>query len=340
MTDRETAISGFLKTTDWSDAQRVNIAGDASNRRYDRLTKLDDSSAILMDAPPTKGEDIRPFVHIAQHLTKIGLNAPDIFAQDETQGFLILEDLGDDLFARVLKRSPQLETKLYEAAVDVLTHLHKSPCPTLVPYDTQVMTEMATLAYGWYVLGATGQTDTAKTKAFSAKFSALLAPLSDSPQVLIQRDYHAENLLWMPDRDGVGKVGLLDFQDAMSGYSAYDLVSVLQDARRDVSPQVQAEMKTRYIQQNNLDADEFEAGYALLGVQRNLRILGVFARLCMRDGKANYVDLIPRVWAHIETNLAHPALSSIAKSILKDLPYPDKNILIELKEKCATVPHL
>ena len=144
----------------------------------------------------------------------------------------------------------------------------------------------------------------------------------------------------MPDRDGVGKVGLLDFQDAMSGHPAYDLVSVLQDARRDVSPQVQAEMKTRYIQQNNLDADEFEAAYALLGVQRNLRILGVFARLCMRDGKAHYIDLIPRVWAHIETNLAHPALSSIAKSILEDLPYPNKIILIELKEKCATVPHL
>ena len=340
MTDREIAISGFLKATGWNDAQRVNIAGDASNRRYDRLTRLDSSTAILMDAPSTKGEDIRPFVRIAQHLTKIGLNAPDIFAQDETQGFLILEDLGDDLFARVLERSPQLETRLYETAVDVLIHLHKSPCPTLAPYDTQVMTEMATLVYGWYVLGATGRTDVAKTKAFAAKFSTLLAPLSDTPQVLIQRDYHAENLLWMPDRDGVGKVGLLDFQDAMSGHPAYDLVSVLQDARRDVSPQVRAEMKTRYIRQNNLEADEFEAAYALLGVQRNLRILGVFARLCMRDGKAHYVNLIPRVWAHIETNLAHPALSSMAKSILEDLPYPDKKVLIELKEKCATVPHL
>jgi aminoglycoside/choline kinase family phosphotransferase len=340
MTERQIAIGKFLQTTSWKDAQRVNVAGDASNRRYDRLTNSDGSTAILMDAPPSKGEDIRPFVHIAHHLRNIGLNAPDIFAQDAEQGFLILEDLGDDLFAKVLERSPELEATLYEAAVDVLTHLHKSPCPTLAPYDADVMTEMAAHAYGWYILGATDQIDDAKTQAFVAKFTVLLAPLADAQQVLIQRDYHAENLLWMPERDGVKKVGLLDFQDAMSGHPAYDLVSVLQDVRRDVSPQVQAAMKARYIDQNRFDTDDFETAYALLGAQRNLRILGVFARLCMRDGKAHYVDLIPRVWAHIETNLAHPALSSIAKMVLSDLPYPDENVLNELKAKCATVPHL
>jgi aminoglycoside/choline kinase family phosphotransferase len=340
MTDRQAAIVDFLNATDWRDALRVTVAGDASNRRYDRLTKSDGSTAILMDAPPEKGEDIRPFVRIAQHLTRIGLNAPDVFAKDEALGFLILEDLGDDLFARVLEHTPDLEQPLYEAAVDVLTHLHKVPMPTLAPYGTSVMTEMAALAYGWYVLGATGQIDTAKTGAFVEKFSALLEPLAETPQVLIQRDYHAENLLWMPQRDGIKKVGLLDFQDAMSGHPAYDLVSVLLDARRDVSPLVQTAMKARYVDQNGLNADEFNTAYALLGVQRNMRILGVFARLCMRDGKAHYVDLIPRVWAHIETNLAHPATSSIAEMILGDLPYPDKNILIGLKEKCATVPHL
>jgi aminoglycoside/choline kinase family phosphotransferase len=340
MTDRQAKTASFLSATDWRDAQRVTVAGDASNRRYDRLTKPDGSTAILMDAPPEKGEDIRPFVRIAQHLTNIGLNAPDVLAKDDAQGFLILEDLGDDLFARVLEHSPDLEFPLYEAAVDVLTHLHKAPFPTLTPYDTNIMTEMAALAYGWYVLGATGQIDAAKIGIFVKKFSTLLAPLAHTPQVLIHRDYHAENLLWMPQRDGVEKVGLLDFQDAMSGHPAYDLVSILQDARRDVSPLVQTAMKARYIDQNGLDVDDFSAAYALLGVQRNMRILGVFARLCMRDGKAHYVDLIPRVWAHIETNLAHPALSPVAEMILDDLPYPDKKILTELKEKCATVPHL
>ena len=340
MIDRQAAMSEFLDTTQWSNAQRVTVAGDASNRRYDRLTHVDGATAILMDAPPEKGEDIRPFVKIAQHLDAIGLNAPRIYAQDEYQGFLILEDLGDDLFARVLEVSPHLEAPLYEAAVDVLTHLHKAPCPPLTPYNAEVMTQMAALAYGWYVLGSTGQIHPAKTTAFSTKFSELLTPLESAPQVLIQRDYHAENLLWMPKRDGVKKVGLLDFQDAMLGHPAYDLVSVLQDARRDVSPAVQSQMKARYITKNNLEADEFETAYALLGAQRNLRILGVFARLCMRDGKAHYVDLIPRVWSHIETNLAHPALSSIAEMVLNDLPFPDETILAKLKSKCATVPHL
>jgi aminoglycoside/choline kinase family phosphotransferase len=340
MTDRQSAMSHFLATTTWHDAQRVTVAGDASNRRYDRLTNSKGATAILMDAPPSKGEDIRPFVRIAKHLCDIGLNAPEILFQNETDGFLILDDLGDDLFARVLATSPELELPLYGAAVDVLTHLHRSPTPTLAPYDGGVMTEMAALAYGWYVLGATGQTDPAKTQAFCEKFSALVQPLSDVPQVLIQRDYHAENLLWMPERDGVKKVGLLDFQDAMLGHPAYDLVSILQDARRDVAPNIQSMMKARYVDQNGLDPDEFETAYAVLGAQRNLRILGVFARLCMRDGKAHYVDLIPRVWAHIVTNLAHSALEPIADMVLADLPYPDKNTLTELKEKCATVPHL
>ncbi len=340
VTDRETAMTNFLGATQWSNAQRVTVAGDASNRRYDRLTHVDGTAAILMDASPEKGEDIRPFVKIAQHLDAIGLNPPSIYAQDEQHGFLILEDLGDDLFARVLEVSPNLEVPLYEAAVDVLTHLHKAPYPPLSPYETEVMTQMAALAYEWYVLGSTGQIDPAKTTVFSTKFSQLLTPLQSAPQVLIQRDYHAENLLWMPERDGVKKVGLLDFQDAMLGHPAYDLVSVLQDARRDVSPAVQSQMKARYIAQNNLNADEFDTAYALLGAQRNLRILGVFARLCMRDGKAHYVDLIPRVWSHIETNLAHPALSSIAGMVLNDLPFPDETILSKLKSKCATVPHL
>lgn len=339
MTDRQIAIIDFLNVTEWRDAQRVTIAGDASNRRYDRLTKSDGSTAIFMDAPPDKGEDIRPFVHIAQHLASIGLNAPDIFSKDEARGFLILEDLGDDLFACVLEHTPDLETKLYEAAVDVLTHLHKAPCPPLIPYDTNVMTELAALPYDWYILGATGQKDTTRTKAFMVKFRALLAPLADAPQVLIQRDYHAENLLWMPQRDDVEKVGLLDFQDAMSGHPAYDLVSILQDARRDVSPNVQTAMKARYIAQNELNVADFDTAYALLGLQRNMRILGVFVRLCMRDGKAHYVDFIPRVWAHIETNMAHPALSSIAEMVSDDLPYPDENILTGLKEKCAAIPH-
>ena len=199
------------------------------------------------------------------------------------------------------------------------------------------MTDMAALAYVWY---ARGKIDAAQVDRFKAEFHTLIAPLDTAPCVLIQRDYHAENLLWLPSRNGVARVGLLDFQDAMSGHPAYDLVSVLQDARRDVSTQIETEMKAHYVSANGLDAIEFDHAYALLGLQRNLRILGVFARLCMRDGKAHYVDLIPRVWDHIQTNLAHPELSDIAAVINTDLPQPSPSILEHLKSQCATIPHL
>ena len=335
MIDRQNASNDFIASAGWQDAQRQTVAGDASNRRYDRLTKSNSDTIILMDAPREKGEDVRPFVQIANHLRAIGLSAPEILAADTERGFLLIEDLGDDLFARVLQQDASLERPLYTAAVDVLTHLHGAPCLDLKPYDADVMTEMAALAYVWYARENTLET----TARFTAAFHNLVAPLDQSARVLIQRDYHAENLLWLPSRSGVARVGLLDFQDAMSGHPAYDLVSVLQDARRDVSANIETEMKAHYVAQNGLDADDFERAYAILGLQRNLRILGVFARLCMRDGKAHYVDLIPRVWGHIQTNLRHPALTGIATIINNDLPPPTPVFLEHLKSQCATLPH-
>jgi aminoglycoside/choline kinase family phosphotransferase len=335
MTDRLTASNEFLTRAGWQSAQRTTVAGDASNRRYDRLENSSGKTVILMDAPSDKGEDVRPFVRIAIHLRQLGLSAPEILAKDVENGFLLIEDLGDDLFARILQRDTSLERPLYTAAVDVLTHLHRATCPALKPYDADVMTDMAALAYVWYARNVSDE----KAAVFRAMFHTLVAPLDDTPQVLIQRDYHAENLLWLPNRDGVARVGLLDFQDAMSGHAAYDLVSILQDARRDVSAEIEAEMKAHYVATNGLDADEFNRAYAILGLQRNLRILGVFARLCMRDGKAHYVDLIPRVWGHIQTNLAHPALSEIAAIVNADLPAPTPEIMEHLKSQCATIPH-
>ena len=166
--------------------------------------------------------------------------------------------------------------------------------------------------------------------------AALLAPLANGPQVLIQRDYHAENLLWMPERSGAARVGLLDFQDAMSGHAAYDLVSILQDARRDVPPAMEAAMINRYLAQNPQDEDAFRAAYAILGVQRNLRIVGAFAKLCTVLGKPRYINLIPRVWEFVERNLAHPALAPVAGHIRNTLPFPTPEALALLKSKCAT----
>lgn len=338
MPDRAARIITFLSGTKWANADRHLVAGDASNRRYERLTLGGGMTAILMDAPPEKGEDTRPFVNITNWLRDTDLSAPEIYAQDADHGFLVIEDLGDDLFARIITSDPTLERPLYAAATDVLVHLHQATPPTLAPYDAATMTGLAALAFDWYQRGATGETDAAEKAAFATAFHTALAPLDARMDVLIQRDYHAENLIWLPDRSGVARVGLLDYQDAMLGHRAYDLVSILQDARRDVSPEIARNMITRYVETTGVDAIQFAGDLALLGVQRNMRILGVFARLSLGAGKPHYVDLIPRVWAHIQTNLKHPALQPIAPLINGSLPAPTPDILQRLKDKCATIP--
>ena len=336
MTDRASLLADFIERTGFGTATRITVAGDASNRRYERLTAADGATVILMDAPADKGEDVRPFCAIADHLRGIGLSAPEILHADEANGFLLIEDLGDDLFKRVIGRNPALELPLYEASVDVLTVLHAAPLPPLAPYDTATMTLFAARAYEWYLFGLTGAQDTPEQSTFQMLMAEVLAPLESAPQVLIQRDYHAENLLWLPERAGAARVGLLDFQDAMSGHPAYDLVSILQDARRDVPPAIEAAMIDRYLAQNPQDSEAFRAAYAILGVQRNLRIVGAFAKLCIDMGKPRYIDLIPRVWEFVERNLAHPALEPVANHVRATLPAPGPDALATLKSKCAT----
>ena len=303
MTDRNTAIDAFIASAGWGDAEVAPLAGDASNRRYLRLHAPNTGeTAVLMDAPPDKGEDVRPFIRIAQHLSDLGLSAPRILARDEDTGFLLLEDLGDALFARVLEQDIALEQPLYETATDLLAALHCHATPSDLPaYDPPLMTSLTALAFEWYLLGATGAQNTAARSSFCAVLEPLLTDFAAETNVLIQRDYHAENLLWLPDRDGVARVGLLDFQDAAKGHRAYDLVSLLQDARRDVPPAIEQAMLDRYIAGTGQDGTTFRTAYHLLGAQRNLRIVGVFARLCLRDGKAHYVDLLPRVWGPAAT---------------------------------------
>ncbi len=338
MMARAECLARFIDKAGWSNAARVPLAGDASNRRYDRLTLPDGRRAVLMDAPPERGEDIGPFVEIARYLGGIGLSAPRIFAEETTYGFLLLEDLGDALFARVLAEEPHLEGTLYQAAIDALVHLHCAGVPRRMVYDAATSAPLAALAFDWYQFGVTGSVDAQAKARFLAAITPLLSQLDQQDRVLIQRDYHAENLLWLPDRTGPARVGMLDFQDAMLGHPAYDLVSVLQDARRDLQPETEAHMITRFLQQNPRDEAQFRDAYALLGAQRNLRILGVFARLCLRDGKAHYIDLIPRVWGHIETNLAHPSLAGVADLLHDALPVPTPELLKKLRDQCATTP--
>lgn len=335
--DRTAFREAFLDRAGWGNASRTLVAGDASNRRYERLKMTAGQTAILMDAAPDMGEDVRPFIEITQHLRSAHLSAPDIFAQDEANGYLLIEDLGDDLFARVMAEEPSLQSPLYKASVDVLVELHRAPLPELPRYDADIMTERAALAFDWYQLGVLGAVDTQARAAFSSAFHALLRPLDAVTPVLIQRDYHAENLIWLPDRTGAQRVGLLDYQDAMLGHPAYDLMSIAQDARRDVSAKLAQMMTDRYLEATGQEPDAFAQAYAVLGVQRNLRILGVFARLSLAYGKPHYVDLIPRVWGHIETNMQHPALASVKPLIQAALPTPTAALLQKLRDQCATI---
>jgi len=193
---------------------------------------------------------------------------------------------------------------------------------------------MAALAYTWYAKCTRVADYKSQATKFKTTFATILDEHTSASQVLIQRDYHAENLLWLPDRSGIAQVGLLDFQDAMIGHMAYDLVSVLQDARRDVSLKVEAEMIAHYCAETGTDEAGFRTSYSVLGLQRNLRILGVFTRLCVRDGKAHYVDFIPRVWGFILRNMDNPALAPVAQMIHHDLPKPTEDTLDRIKAQC------
>ncbi len=333
MSDRQAQIADFLRDAGWQNAKRASLAGDASARRYDRLTRPEHPfCAVLMDAPPEQGEDIRPFLKIARFLLNAGFSAPKLYAQNEQNGLILMEDLGDSLFARVCADSSQLEPKLYEAAVDALTALHATPPPPdLPPYSLDVYEREACLLTDWYLPAATGiATPTALRAEFVSLIRDACAGLVSDQTVCVLRDYHAENLLWLPDRKGHARVGQLDFQDALLGHPSYDLVSLLEDARRDTTVDLQASMIAWYLDGSDLDPAAFRQAYATLGAQRNLKIIGIFVRLCRRDGKTSYVDLIPRVWAHLQNDLRHPSLHALKIFMDRHVPAPEPAILARI----------
>ncbi len=335
MTERAAEIAAFLAETDWHQAIQTPLAGDASSRRYLRLRQNSGETAILMDAPKESGEDIGPFLHIAQFLTAHDLSSPKIWHFSESRGLILMEDLGDDLFVRAAAEGAADQLTLYRAATDVLVDLHKTvPSKGLSLMDHRTLAEMTEPVFSWYAQ----KRDPDFFRDFQHKFQAVLEKHLPEPSVLVLRDYHAENLLWLPDRDGTARVGLLDFQDALVGHSAYDLVSMLQDARRDVPEHVVLATKQYYLEKSGADSEDFEIGYSLLGLQRNLRILGIFAKLCLHTGKPHYVDFLPRVHDHVMRNVTHPELSEIAEMLHAVLPAPTPDFLQTLKDQCATHP--
>ncbi|APG48765.1 aminoglycoside phosphotransferase family protein [Phaeobacter porticola] len=331
MTDREQLITSFLTNTPWRDWSRTPLAGDASNRRYERLHSDDGRAVVLMDAPPDQGEDVAPFVQIAAYLRKQGLSAPEVLAEDHDHGFLMIEDLGDALFTRVMAKNPKQEQSLYEAATDVLITLHNAPMPELEPLGPRLMAELSGLVFEKYRDVIQNDQSPDHLARFTDQFEDILRGTTKGDVVLVQRDYHAENLIWLPEREGIARVGLLDFQAARAGHRAYDLVSMLQDARRDVPAAIEMQMIDRYIAATGVNDSSFRAAYAVLGVQRNLRILGVFARLSCDYGKPQYVDLIPRVWDHFRRGLDHPAMAPLAEFLHQEIQAPTPDVLDRLR---------
>jgi len=332
VTLRDLEKQAFLDHHGWGDATRCVLAGDASDRSYDRLARHGET-AVLMDAPSGQGDDPAQFVAMARHLRALGLSAPQVMAQDLDAGFLMLEDLGDALFARMTARDPGMETPLYAAAVNVLVHLQRQPVPQgLSDLPAGDWAAAAALALDWYRFAIAGHR--IDTTAFQIALTRALTDHADGPRVLILRDYHAENLLWLSGRTGLARVGLLDFQLAQGGQPGYDLVSLLQDARRDVQPQTEEAMIAHFATAIGQTEPNFRRSYAVLGAQRALRILGVFARLCLVAGKPGYVSLLPRVWGQLQRNLTQPGLESVAQACAV-LPPPTPESLQRIEAQCG-----
>ena len=344
---RQNEMRDFLARSGWGAASIAPLPGDASTRRYARLS-LNGKTAMLMDQPQNAeapvapadadaearralgynavarlaGADCARFAAASAWLRAHGLAAPEIYAADCAGGFLILEDLGDALFAQVLADGGN-EKELYEAAVKVLARMHAGDAPARLSaekplFDFDLVAQLAEtdLLIEWFMPLALGRKATDEETAEHRRlWRTALAGLAGR-RVFIHRDYHAENLLWLPERQGVARVGLIDFQDAVAGSPAYDLISLTEDARRDVSPALAETTTRQYLaamrtQGTPLDEAGFRHEMAVMAAQRNAKIVGIFARLYSRDGKARYLAFLPRVWGYLERDLAHPALGDL-----------------------------
>lgn len=344
--ERNDEIEAFLAASGWGGAIRAPLPGDASTRRYERIS-LNGRIAMLMDQPQRAetpaasasatpeerknlgynavarlaGADCGRFVAAANHLQKLGLSAPKILAADLRKGLVIIEDLGDGLFANVV--TPENERDLYRGAAEVLAVLHANRAPALLPpdkelnaYDETALLAEVDLFTEWFMPVALGHAASAEDIGEHRElWRKTLSALTPDP-VFVHRDYHAQNLLWLPEREGAARVGLIDFQDAVAGSKAYDLVSLIEDARRDVDRSIADATTAHYLacmsaQGTPLDEKEFARHMAVMAAQRNAKIVGIFARLHKRDGKARYLALLPRVWGHLNRDLEHPALADL-----------------------------
>lgn len=320
---RRQAMLAFLKECGWGGLIPTVIAGDASFRRYYRVMG-NGRRAIVMDAPPPQ-EDIVPYIAVAKLLLDLGFSAPEVFAINDKDGFLLIEDFGDDTYTRLLNKGAD-EQALYILAIDTLIGLQRAverrSVLDLAPYDNERLLAEAALLADWYVPAALGSPvpDNLREEYLEI-WQAVLPQAALGENTLVLRDYHVDNLMLLRDRLGVRGCGLLDFQDAVCGPASYDLVSLLEDARRDVPAELRRSMIERYLAAfPTLDRPAFLRSGAILAAQRNCKILGIFTRLWKRDGKPQYLAHIPRIWRLLEEELAHPALAPVKQWLDRHLP--------------------
>lgn len=323
---RAAAMALFLHRAGRAEARLSPLAGDASARRYFRLADAQGTAVLMDDAAGA----VRPYLAMTGWLRARGFHAPAVLAEDEGAGFLLLEDLGDDLVARVLERRPEAAEAIHDRITDLVVDLQRHGPPPFVPaLDGPALADQVGLFADWYAPAAgAGDAAAGVAPAVAALHAALCA--GEAP-VLSLRDFHAENLVWRGD----APLGLLDFQDAVATHPAYELASALQDARRDIPAGMERRQIARYLAATGKDGGRFAAAYALMGAQRGLRIMGIFARLCLRDGKPRYLDFMPRVWAAVRRNVAHPALAPLAAA-LEGVPAPTPAVIASLRERCGT----
>ncbi len=346
------ALRQFLADAGFADAKRQRMPGDASIRSYARLIR-DDGVVILMNSPRRPdgpatydgntysaavhlAEDVKPFVAIDNGLRAHGLSAPSIHHANLDAGFLITEDFGNEGF--IEGDPPRPIAERYQAAVDVLVALHREPLPEVLPLapqityalptlDTDAMLVEVGLMLEWYLPDRGAEPANEMRAEFVTAWRDLLGKAAAMPKTWVMRDFHSPNLIWLGERSGISKVGIIDFQDAVLGPPAYDLVSLLQDARIDVPEQLELALLTRYIKARHTADDSFDpAGfaeiYAIMSAQRNTRLLGTFARLNRRDGKPQYLRHQPRIWTYLSRSLAHPVLSGLREWYSANVPPP------------------
>jgi N-acetylmuramate 1-kinase len=313
-------LDAFLEVNGWREAVVTPVAGDASFRRYFRAFRKDGRHAIIMDAPPPH-EDPKPFINIAEYLLQLGFRTPAIWGQDLQRGLVLIEDFGDDRMREHLDIHPEAEVATYRQAIDTLIRLSDKPAAPLPPYDLSAYLREVRLLTEWYMpaMGLPVDQD-----EFDSLWTEILSVISTEAHrtVTVLRDYHAENIMLLQD----GGQGIIDFQDALVGHPAYDLVSLLQDARRDVSADLETEM-IAYYRASAKNVANFDLHYAMLGAQRNTKIIGIFTRLWKRDGKSRYLSFLPRMWDYLERDLEHPGLSVLKSWFDKAIPHNIRRVM-------------